>query len=342
MVDPRFFTTAGPFTLAHLAEVAKARLAPGADGGKQAVDVAPLDTAGPEHVSFLDSRGYLETFAKSRAGACLVHPDFAERAPQTMVLLLTETSYLAFARVTRAFHPPPPLEPGMASTAVVDPTAKLGEGCRIEPGAVIGPGAEIGARCHIGPNSVIGARVVLGDNCTIGACASLGYCLVGNRVVIYPGACIGQEGFGFTTGEEGYVKIPQVGRVIIHDDVEVGANTTIDRGSGADTIIGQGCMIDNLVQIAHNVQLGRGCVLSGQVGLSGSAKLGDYVMLGGQAGLAGHLAVGDRAMVAAQSGVHKDLNGGQVYGGSPAVPIKEWRRQAAWLALVGKRKVKRK
>lgn len=341
MADPRFFTTAGPFTLAQLAEVAKARLAPGADGGKQVVDVASLDAAGSEHVSFLDNRRYLEAFAKSGAGACLVYPDLADRAPHAMALLFTETPYLAFARVARAFHPPPPLEPGVAPTAVVDLTAKLGEGCRIEPGAVIRPRTEIGARCYIGPNAVIGTGVTLGDDCVIGACASLSYCLVGNRVVINPGARVGQEGFGFATGQEGHVKIPQVGRVILHDDVEVGANTTIDRGSGADTIIGQGCMIDNLVQIAHNVQLGRGCVLSGQVGISGSTKLGDFVVLGGQVGLAGHLTVGDRAMLAAKSGVHNNLDGGQAYGGSPAVAIKEWRRQAAWLALVGKRKVKR-
>jgi UDP-3-O-[3-hydroxymyristoyl] glucosamine N-acyltransferase len=255
-----------------------------------------------------------------------------------MALLLSDAPYMAFAKIARAFYPQPRVESGTAPSAVIDPTAVIGAGSRIDAGAVIGRAARLGEGCHIGANAVIGDSVSLGDHCLVGAGASISHSIIGNRVYIYPGARIGQDGFGFASGAQGHLRIPQLGRVVIHDDVEVGANSTIDRGAGPDTVIGQGCMIDNLVQIGHNVQMGTGCVIVSQVGISGSTKLGDYVVIGGQAGLAGHLNIGSGVRIAAKSGVHSHIPAGTEMGGTPAVPIREWRRQVAMLVRMGKGK----
>ncbi len=338
MADPRFFSVAGPFTLAHLADISGAELALGADGQAVFHDVAPLDTAGAGQISFLDNRKYLSVFKTCQAGAVLVHPDLAHHAPQGVALLLSKDPYRAYAKVAQAFYPRPVPQPWIAPTAQIDPSARIGDGARIEPGVVIGARVEMGARCHIGANVVIGDGVVLGDDCVVGSNASVSFALIGSRVTLYPGVRIGQDGFGFAMGAAGHLKVPQLGRVIIGDDVEVGANTTIDRGAGPDTVIGAGSMIDNLVQIGHNVHLGRGCVIVAQVGISGSCHLGDFVAAGGQAGFAGHLTVGPGAKIAAQSGVIRDIAPGAVMGGTPALPQAEWLRSAAILSRLAHRK----
>ena len=339
MADPRFFSKAGPFTLGELAEIAQAEI--GGDSDTKAVftDVAALETAGPGDVSFLDNKLYVDRFVESRAGACLVHPKQADKAPAGMALLVTPDPYRGYGRIAQAFYPGPDCETFVADTASVDPQATVGEGCRIEPGAVVLPGAEIGRGCRIGANAVVGEGVVIGEGCIIGPRVSLAFSLVGNRVIVHAGASIGQDGFGFALGAEGHLKVPQLGRVVIEDDVEIGANTTIDRGAGPDTVIGAGTKIDNLVQIAHNVHLGRGCIIVSQVGISGSTKVGDFVMMGGQAGLVGHLDIGSGARIAAQSGVAKDVAAGQTVAGSPAVPAREhWRQMATLSSLVKKKK----
>jgi UDP-3-O-[3-hydroxymyristoyl] glucosamine N-acyltransferase len=338
MADPRFFTVAGPFTAAELAVRTGAQLAGDRDGARILTDVAPLESAGPEHVAFLDNRKYVDSFRRTRAGAAFVHPDLAGAAPAGMTLLVTPQPYRGYALAAQAFHPDPPPVPGIAPTAVVDAHARLGEGCAVAAHAVIGPGAELGRRCLVGANAVIGAGCVLGDDVRIGANATLSHCILGSRVRVYPGVRIGQDGFGFAPDPGGHVKVPQLGRVLVGDDVEIGANTTIDRGAGPDTVIGTGTVIDNLVQIGHNVQLGRGCVIVAQVGISGSTRLGDFVMVGGQGGLAGHLTIGTGARIAAQSGVMRDVAPGETVMGYPAVPIREHHKQTALLRrLVAKK-----
>ena len=266
MADPRFHLCAGPFTLAELATLTEAEMGEDCDPDLRLVDVAPLDRAGAEQLSFLDNRKYISSFESSKAAACIVAPKLADRAPKGMALLLSAAPYKAYALAAQAFYPTPALEPYVAETAFIENSARIDPSCRVEHGVVIGARASVGKNCLIEANAVIGTAVEIGDDVIIGACASLSHCLIGERTKIYPGVRIGQDGFGFSPDPGGHTKVPQLGRVIIGADVEIGANSTVDRGSGPDTIIGQGCWIDNLVQIGHNVELGRGCVVAGMVG----------------------------------------------------------------------------
>ena len=338
MPDPRFFQSKGPFSLENLAAIANAEISEDGDHSRLFRDVASLDEAGPDDISFLDNPRYIEQFGKSKAGAAIVHPDRAKQAPSGMSLLLTPTPYLAYALIARAFHPEEENFSGIDGSAVIHPTAIVGEGCSIGPGVVIETAAEIGSGTRIGANSVIGTGVVIGEKCRIGALCSVAYCLMGNRVQLYAGARIGEAGFGFAVSNKGFITVPQLGRVVIEDDVEIGANTTIDRGTGPDTIIGAGCRIDNLVQIGHNVRLGKGCIIVAQTGISGSTVLEDQVVLGGQVGIAGHLTIGRGAQLGAQSGVMNDLPAGERYAGSPAIPARQWFRQLAWVKKMSKQK----
>ena len=338
MADPRFFQVAGPFTLGQLADICGAELSAGADAGACFRDVAALEVASGDQVSFLDNRKYIGAFTTTAAGAVVVHPDLAERGPAGTPLLLSQDPYRAYAKVAQAFYPSPAPIAWISPAAHVDESAKIGADCWIGHGVVIGAGAEIGDRCRIDSHAVIGVGVVIGADAIIGANATIQYALIGSKVNIYPGARIGQDGFGFAMGVQGHLKVPQLGRVIIGNNVEIGANTTIDRGAGPDTVIGDGCWIDNLVQIGHNVQLGRGCVIVAQVGISGSTQFGDFAAAGGQAGFAGHLKIGSGAKIAAQAGVIGDVPAGQTYGGTPAVPRLEWLRQSAILGKMARAK----
>jgi UDP-3-O-[3-hydroxymyristoyl] glucosamine N-acyltransferase len=340
MADPRFFDKAGPFSLTQLADLTDAEIARGADGGVMFSDVSPLGEACQSDVSFLDNKKYVEAFACSKAGVCVIAPAMAERAPSGMALLLSPDPYRAYAKIAQAFYPAPTYPAGVHPRAIVDPSAKLGVGCHIGPGAVIEAKAEIGARSVILANAVIGQGVVIGDETVIGATASLSHCLIGRRVIIHPGVRIGQDGFGFAMGQQGHLKVPQLGRVVVEDDVEIGANTTIDRGAGPDTIIKAGTKIDNLVQIAHNVVLGKACIIVAQVGISGSTEFGDFAIAAGQAGITGHLKIGTGARIAAQSGVMRDIEPGVKVGGSPAVPIMDYHRQTTILSRLASKKEK--
>ena len=335
MADPRFFTVAGPFTAAELARRTGASL----DGRRR----DRLEGRGAARCRRARS---FELPRQPQIPRCLAQdarrrlsssiPIWPSEAPKNTALLVTPEPYRAYALAAQAFYPEARPEPGIDPKASIDKSAKLGSGCRVEAGAVIGRRAELGAHCHIGPNAVIGEACVLGDEVRVGANASLSHCLIGHRVRIYPGARIGQDGFGFAPDRKGFIKVPQLGRVVIGDDVEIGANTTIDRGAGPDTVIGPGTMIDNLVQIGHNVQIGRQCVLVALVGISGSTRLGDFVMIGGQAGFAGHLTIGSGARIGAQAGVMRDIEPGETVVGAPAIPVKEFFRQTAALARLAK------
>lgn len=337
MTDSRFYRREGPFTLAQLAALSGSELSDPALAERSIVDVAPLYRAGADDISFLDNRKYVQAFEASGAGACVVHPDLADRAPAGMGLLVTPEPYRAYALIAHAFYPQANAVAGISPQAVIDPTAKIGADARIEAGAVIGARVEIGERCHICAGAVLRDGVTIGDDCYIGSNAVLAYAVIGNKVWIHAGAAIGQDGFGFAMGAKGHLKVPQLGRVVIHDDVEIGANTTIDRGAGPDTVIGEGCRIDNLVQIGHNVELGRGCILVAQVGVSGSTRFADFVVVGGQAGIVGHLKIGAGARIGAQSGVLRDVPAGQTVMGYPAIPAKEHWRQVGMLERLAKK-----
>jgi UDP-3-O-[3-hydroxymyristoyl] glucosamine N-acyltransferase len=326
--DDRFFLRSGPHSLAAVADAADAEAPP---RRLMFTGVAPLQTATPGEVSFLENRKLVAMLAETQAGAVIVHPDMADRVPDTGVAMLADEPYAAWARVAALFHPVPPVCSGVHPSAVVAADALVDASAEIGPLAVIGCGAEIGARCRIGAGAVIGDGVVLGADCRIGAHASISHALLGARVVVYPGACIGQDGFGLAITGAGFVSVPQLGRVVLEDDVEIGANTTIDRGALHDTVIGAGSRLDNLVQIGHNVRLGRGCVIVSQVGISGSTILEDHVMVGGQAGMTGHLRIGRKARIGAQAGVMADVPAGADVVGSPAQPVKAFFRQVAVL-----------
>jgi UDP-3-O-[3-hydroxymyristoyl] glucosamine N-acyltransferase len=338
MADPRFFDRAGPFTLDAIAALSGAKLLCPADAPRLFHDVGPLESAGPEDVSFLENRKYLAAFVRSRAGAAFVEEKSIGQAPNGMALLISDVPYKAYALAAQAFYPLGRIIPRRAVSALVSPAAVVPEDCEIGPNTVIEEGARLGRRCSVGANSVIGRGVEIGDDCRIGPNVTLSHCLIGSRVVLHPGVRIGQDGFGFAPDPAAPVKVPQLGRVVIGDDVDIGANTTIDRGSGPDTQIGAGSIIDNLVQIGHNVVLGRCCVLAGQVGISGSTKLDDFVMVGGQGGLAGHLHIGAGARIAAKSGLMRDVPAGATVCGSPAVPLVEFMKQTAVLQRLAKKK----
>ena len=338
MADPRFFHRNGPFDLQRLADIAGGKLADGVDPNRQIEDVATLADAGPNQISFLDNKKYADDFMRTKAGACIVTADAAMKSPSGMALIISANPYKSYAKIAAAFYPPAVPTEFRHERAVIDPSAKMGASCHIGAGVVIGKNAIIGDHCIIEENVVIKDGVTIGNQTVIMSNATLSHCVIGNRVVIYPGARIGQPGFGFAPDPVAPVKVPQLGRVIVEDDVEIGANSTIDRGAIHDTVIGPGTMIDNLVQIGHNVKTGRGCVIVSQVGIFGSTILEDCVQLGGQAGVAGHLRLGRGARVAAKSGVMRDIAPGEAVGGIPAVPVRQWHKQTANLAGLSKPK----
>lgn len=335
MADPRFFANHGPFALSRICEAVGVGLPAHADGATPVTDLDDLGNAGRTHLTFFSGAvGMRTAFQASQARVCLV-PETGNTpdGPPGMLLLPVPSVSHAFAAVAALFYPDNS-RPAWPGSPFVSPLAELGTDVLLAPGVVIGAGAQIGAGTRLGPHAVIGPGVAIGRDCEIGANTSISHAYLGDRVTVLPGARIGQPGFGFASGPRGHVKIPQLGRVIIQDDVEIGASTAIDRGALGDTVIGEGSKLDNLVMVGHNVHIGRHCVIAGQCGIAGSCEIGDFVVMGGQVGLGDHTRIGSGARFAARSGTASAavLEGGRDYGGAPAKPVRDWIREIHTLA----------
>ncbi len=323
------------FTLAELA----ARVGGEAvgDGALRLSRVAALEDAGPEDVTFFANRKYRKAFEASRAGAVVVEP--GEPVPAGRAVIRARNAYLAFARISTLFHPPAQARPAVAAQAFVHPSARVHPSAELMPFAYVGPGAAVGARCILHPGAHVGPEARLGEDCVLWPNAVVrDGCVLGKRVVLEPGCVVGSDGFGFAFDADGegasgphHFKVPQAGIVVVEDDVELGANTCVDRAALGVTRIGRGSKVDNLVQIAHNVEIGPLSILVGQAGIAGSSKLGAGVIVAGQVGVVGHLKIGDGAKLLAQAGVRHDVAAGEVLSGSPARPHGEWLRLEAAL-----------
>ena len=313
MADSRFHHNKGPFTVGDIAALIGCDIA--ANDKKVALnDVAPLDKAGQGHLTFLDNAKYKTQLPDTKATACILAPKMVEHAPEGLICLVTDKPYKAYAKAAQYFYG---IERNSETT--------------IHPSAIIAENAQIGAGVLIEAGSIIGDNVIIGDQCHIGSHVTISHSIIGQAVRIHNGVRIGQDGFGFAIDETGCLPVPQLGRVLIEDHVNIGANTCIDRGSGPDTVIGAGSIIDNLVQIGHNVRIGKGCIIVSQVGIAGSTRIEDYCVLGGQVGVAGHLNVGKGSQIAAQSGVSFDVPAGSKLMGYPAKPIRDFWREVSYL-----------
>lgn len=342
MADNRFFQRIqGGLSLAKIAEMGEVVLPEGVDANKVFDDVADLETATEKDVSWAFIPSVRDQLKATKAGAVIVPEKFKELVPEGTIALVSKDAHRSYGLVASAFYPRI-VEAYISPHAYIDPSSQLGPGCRVAAGAFIGKNVKLGPQCDIRPNAVIEDGVEMGALCTVGANATVSHCIAGNKVYIYPGAQVGQDGFGFAMSpEKGPQKCPQLGRVIIGDDVEIGSCTTVDRGAMGDTVIGSGSRIDNLCQIAHNVKLGRCCVIVAQNGIAGSCEFGDFVVSGGQAGYAGHLKIGTGAQIAAQSGVIGNIEPMKKVMGSPAQEGHECMRQIVALRGLANKKTEK-
>ena len=330
MVDTSFFDNKGPFSIGDIAEIIGADVAE-EKKSIQIFNISSMEKAGEKEICFFYDKKAKEKAVLIKASACVTTPDLAVHVPQNVVVLISNNPKLAFLKLNQTFYSEKKPIAEISASAKISSSAKIGSNCYIGENVVIAENVTIGDNCIIEHNAVIEQGCQIGNNTRIGIGASISHAIIGNGCYIYTGARIGYDGFGFMMIDGRHQRIPQVGRVIIGNDVEVGANTCIDRGALDDTVIGDGCRIDNLVQIAHNDKLGRGCVIVSQTGIAGSCTFGDYVVCGGQTGFADHLNIGSGAQIGAQSGLMRDVEPGAVVMGYPAVPIKDFMRQVSFI-----------
>lgn len=346
MTDPVFFAPSRRYTTAEIAALTGAQLLDPDAAETEIARIAPALTGGRGSLVFVEGQRNQHMLKDLVASAILCTADVSALVPAGIARLVTPRPQYAFAKIARLLYPsaaiPTPVtgQIGISPAAHISPLARIEEGATIEPGAVIGAGAALGRGTVVGPNAVVGASCQVGRDSFIGANVTIQNALVGDRVFIHSGAQIGQDGFGFVAGARGPERIPQIGRVVIQNDVEIGANTTVDRGAMNDTVIGEGTKIDNLVQVAHNVVIGRCSIIAGHCGLSGSVTIGDFVMLGGRVGVADHISIGDRAQIAASSGLMNDVPAGERWAGSPARPMREFFKEVAAIRALMKPKAK--
>lgn len=333
MTDPVFFVPSRRYSAVEVANLTGARLIDPAHAGIEISGIASVTDGGHGMLVFVEGKRNLALVQGLRAAAVLCAPEMVDHMPSGVAVLVAARPQSAFALVGRMLFPdaasPRAMtgETGVSPRALVDPTARLEAGVIVEAGAIIGQDVAIGSGTIIAPNAIIGQSCQIGRDCYIGPGSCVQYAMLGDRVVVYGGAMIGQDGFGFVAGKSGPERMPQIGRVVIQDNVEIGANTTVDRGAMSDTVIGEATKIDNLVQVAHNVRIGRGCLIAAHCGLSGSVTLGDGVLLGGRVGISDHITIGSGAQIAAASGVMDDVPPGQRWAGAPAMPMRDFFRQ---------------
>jgi UDP-3-O-[3-hydroxymyristoyl] glucosamine N-acyltransferase len=333
MVDSRFFETRAALTLNELIQVCGADGLSAEHAAQMISGVSSLTSALPGEICFFSDARYAADLANTQASACFVRAADAALLPAHVVPVIVRHPQAAWAKVANLLYTEVTFS---AADPALHPLAHIAPDAVIAPGAVVGAGVAIGARTQIGPNAVIGAGVVIGADGRIGAGASVRHAVIGDRVKILANAVIGEAGFGATASAEGVIDIPQLGRVVIGDDVTIGACTTVDRGALGDTVLGDQVKIDNLVQIGHNCQIGRGTAMAAHTGISGSVIIGQYVQLAGRAGVADHVTIGDQARIGAASGVMESVPAGETWAGYPAKPIRQWLRETVTLSKLAK------
>lgn len=307
-------------------------------------NIAALHESNAESLVYIKDKKYAAVLDNLRAAALLCTEELVKYVSKEVAILVSENPYEDFLLIARFLYPSAltPIactkEQGISPLAFIDPSARIESNVIVEAYAVIGAGVEIGEGSIISSGAVVKENCTIGRNCFIGSHSTIQCTMLGDRVIIHPGACIGQDGFGYVAVKNGLTKVPQIGRVIVQDDVEIGANTTIDRGTLQDTVIGEGSKIDNLVQIGHNVRIGRFCIIAAHSGISGSVTIGDRSMLGGRVGIKDHITIGENVQIAAASGVMHDIPDNAIWGGIPARSLKNWLKEVAVLKNIANKK----